>query len=313
MSKGTGILERKSGVPRPHRGPLAAWADAFLDFCRVEKGLAENSLDAYSRDLRHFVAFCPPDFTSDPEVVRRYVDSLYKAELSSRSIARHLATVRNFYQFLLAEGKVELDPVGALPLPKQWKSLPKYLSVEQVEQLLSAPDAASANGLRDKAMLEFLYATGLRVSELCRVELAGLTLDLGVVRVLGKGSKERVVPVGKAAIAAVNEYLRSGRPQLLKGRGSPYLFVTARGSCMTRQAFWHLLGQYAKKAGLWQKLTPHVLRHSFATHLLERGADLRSVQTMLGHADISTTQIYTHVLQSKMKSTVEQHHPRGRS
>jgi integrase/recombinase XerD len=295
---------------------IAVWSEAFLDFCRVEKGLAENSLAAYRHDLRHFATFCGPmapdrDVTANSAVIREYLDSLYAAKMSSRSIARHLATLRNFYQFLLREGKVTVDPVGALPLPKQWKSLPKYLSLDQVNQIIQAPDPSTPNGLRDRAMLEFLYATGLRVTELCTVELAGLTLEYGVVRVLGKGNKERVVPVGKAALAAVSEYLATGRPKLLHGRGSRYLFVTARGTAMTRQAFWKIITACGKKAGIWQRLTPHVIRHSFATHLLEGGADLRSVQTMLGHADISTTQIYTHVLKSRLRSTVDKHHPRA--
>jgi integrase/recombinase XerD len=292
---------------------MSAWLTAFLDFCRVEKGLAANSLDAYGRDLRRFAGFCPPDATGDPELIRRYLDSLYKAGLSSRSIARHLTTLRNFYAFLLQEGKVAADPVGTAPMPRQWKSLPRYLTLEQIEKLIAAPDPARSTGLRDRAMLEFLYATGLRVSELCAVELNGLKLDPGLVRVRGKGGRERFVPVGRAAISAVETWLRSGRPALLKGRGSPYLFVTARGTRMTRQAFWKLITGYARAAGIWQKLTPHVIRHSFATHLLEGGADLRSVQTMLGHADIGTTQIYTHVMTSRLRGTVDRHHPRARA
>jgi integrase/recombinase XerD len=290
---------------------IELWASAFLDYCRVEKGLAANSLASYQLDLKKYAAFCPADSTGDVELVRSYVDSLYKSGLTSRSIARHLTTLRNFYQFLLREGKIAADPVGAMPLPRQWKNLPKYLNLEQVNRLVQAPDTSKPTGLRDRAMLEFLYATGLRVSELCTVELAGLTLDLGVVRVTGKGNKERMVPVGKAALRAVSEYLADGRPKLLRGRGSKYLFVTARGSAMTRQSFWKQLAGYGKKAGIWQRLTPHVIRHSFATHLLEGGADLRSVQTMLGHSDIATTQIYTHVLKSRLRSTVDDHHPRA--
>ena len=292
-------------------GLLAAWMESFLDFCRIEKGLADNSLQAYRRDLTAFAEFCPPQDVANPEAIRRHLDQLYAAGLSARSISRHLASLRNFYQFLLREGKVNSDPVSTVPMPRQWKTLPKYLSTEQIDALLRAPDIAKPTGLRDRAMLEFLYATGLRVTELCQVELAGLTLDYGVVRVMGKGSKERMVPVGKSALAAVNEYLETGRPALLKGRGSKYLFVTARGSCMTRKNFWKLLVAYGKQVGIWRKLTPHVIRHSFATHLLEGGADLRSVQTMLGHADIGTTQIYTHVMKSRLRSTVDKHHPRA--
>lgn len=290
---------------------LELWAASFLDFCRIEKGLAPNSIASYRLDLKSYVAFCPPDATGDVETVRSYVDSLYKSGLTSRSISRHLTTLRNFYQFLLREGKVSSDPVGAIPLPRQWKNLPKYLNLEQINRLVQAPDTNKPTGMRDRAMLEFLYATGLRVSELCTVELAGLTLDLGVVRVTGKGNKERMVPVGKAALRAVTEYLAGGRSALLRGRGSKYLFVTSRGSAMTRQSFWKQLAVYGKNAGIWQRLTPHVIRHSFATHLLEGGADLRSVQTMLGHSDIATTQIYTHVLKSRLRSTVDDHHPRA--
>jgi integrase/recombinase XerD len=300
-----------TGPPSGGSSQIRVWVDVYLDFCRVEKGLAANTTSSYGIDLGRFAAFCPANSTGSPEIVTGYLDSLYKAGLSSRSVARHLTTVRTFYQFLLREGKIPSDPVGAIPLPRQWKNLPKYLNLEQVNKLIQAPDTSKATGLRDRAMLEFLYATGLRVSELCRVELAGLTLDLGVVRVMGKGSKERVVPVGKAAVRAVTEYLVAGRPALLKGRGSKYLFVTARGSCMTRQSFWKQLSIYGKQAGIWQRLTPHVIRHSFATHLLEGGADLRSVQIMLGHADIATTQIYTHVLKSRLRKTVDQHHPRA--
>ncbi len=300
-----------TGLPSRNASQIGAWKEAYLDFCRVEKGLAANTLSSYAIDLERFSGYCPASSTGSPEIVAGYLDSLYKAKLSSRSVARHLTTLRNFYQFLLREGKIASDPVGAIPLPRQWKNLPKYLTLEQVNKLIQAPDTSKATGLRDRAMLEFLYATGLRVSELCRVELAGLTLELGVVRVMGKGSKERMVPVGRAAVQSVSEYLNVGRPALLKGRGSKYLFVTARGSCMTRQSFWKQLSLYGRQAGVWQRLTPHVIRHSFATHLLEGGADLRSVQIMLGHADIATTQIYTHVMKSKLRKIVDQHHPRA--
>ena len=303
--------EADSGEQRP-ASALFAWAMAFLDFCRVEKGLSANSLDAYERDLRRYAEFCPPETPADPEVVRRYLDSLYTAKLSSRSIARHLTTLRNFYAFLVREGKIAADPVGIIPLPRQWKQLPKYLTAGDIERLIAAPDPERPAGIRDRAMLEFLYATGLRVSELCAVELSGLSLDPGLVRVRGKGSKERFVPVGRSALRAVEAYLSGPRGQILKGRASRYLFVTNRGSRMTRQAFWKLISAYGRKAGIRQKLTPHVLRHSFATHLLEGGADLRSVQTMLGHADIGTTEVYTHVMRSRLRSIVDKHHPRAR-
>jgi integrase/recombinase XerD len=231
--------------------------------------------------------------------------------MASRSIARHITTLRTFYKFLLENGIVKSDPTELLTAPKQWHNLPKYLTQKQLSGLLAAPDATRPQGLRDRAMLEFLYATGLRVSELCRVRVSDLDCNMGFVRVVGKGNKHRIVPVGKSALAAVEHYLASGRPGLLKGRASPYLFATNRGGAMTRQAFWKLLGAYGKKAGIFRDLTPHVIRHTFATHLLEGGADLRSLQTMLGHADISTTQIYTHVMRSRLRKTVDEHHPRA--
>jgi integrase/recombinase XerD len=313
----SGARGRSKPVPAPRtrashgQGPTAVAVSRFLDHCRIEKGLSANTLASYRRDLDRFAQAFPnaiPEQTSD---LSAYLDSLTADGLSMRSVARHMASLRSLYKFLLGDRVIQADPVSSLPLPRQWRNLPKFLSLDQIERLAQTPDESTPNGLRDRAMIQFLFATGLRVSELCTVELAGLTLDLGCVRVLGKGEKERVVPVGRAALAAVQRYLTDGRPQLLKGKGSPYLFVTARGTRMSRSGFWKLLNGHGKRAGIWHRLTPHVLRHSFATHLLEGGADLRSVQTMLGHADISTTQIYTHVLRSKLKDTVTRHHPRA--
>jgi integrase/recombinase XerD len=212
---------------------------------------------------------------------------------------------------LASEGKIETDPTERLTAPKQWQSIPKFLNQEQIERLLSTPNAAKPTGVRDRAMFELLYATGLRVSELCAVRMADLQAEAGVLRTIGKGNKQRLIPVGKSALGAVQEYLKNARAKLLGGRSSAFLFVTARGGRLTRQAFWKLLAANGRKAGIFQNLTPHVIRHSFATHLLEGGADLRSVQTMLGHADISTTQIYTHVMRSRLRQTIERHHPRG--
>jgi integrase/recombinase XerD len=286
---------------------------AFLNFCRIEKGLACNSLEAYEADLQKFAQFCAaaPAGIPGAEAVGRYVDSLFQSGLGGRSVARHLSTLRSFYSFLLREGKIGSDPTEHLGAPRQWQTIPKFLNLEEIDRLLEAPDAARPTGLRDHAMIELLYASGLRVSELCGLGMADLKLDLGVVRATGKGKKQRIIPVGKPALAAVGAYLESGRPAILKGRPSRYLFVTARGGCLTRQAFWKLLRLHGRKAGLFHHLTPHVIRHSFATHLLEGGADLRSVQTMLGHADISTTQIYTHVMRSRLRKTVDEHHPRA--
>lgn len=295
-------------------GSLSAGVQSFLDFCRIEKGLAPNTLDSYARDLQKYVSFCRPtsgDTIPGDEGVRSYLEFLYRSRLSVRTIARHLTTLRNLYQFLLREGRIKTDPTALLPLPKQWKKLPKYLNSEEIEKLLSAPEASTPLGLRDRAMLEMLYATGLRVSELCKLQLSDLNVDLGVVRVTGKGRKQRLVPVGAAALSAVASYLQSGRDKLLKGKASPYLFVTSRGGPLTRQALWKLLGSHGRKVGIFRKMGPHAIRHSFATHLLEGGADLRSVQMMLGHADISTTQVYTHVVRSRLRKTLDEHHPRA--
>ena len=283
---------------------------AFLTFCRVEKGLSTNSLDAARRDLRKFSAARGPAVPG-VEALQQYIDSLYAAGLAPRSIARHISTLRNFYAFLLREGLTQVDPGEHLRAPRQWRTIPKYLNGSQIDKLLEAPDGSRPTGIRDRAMLELLYATGLRVSELCRIRMLDLDLRLGVLKTLGKGNKQRMVPAGEGAIRAIEQYLKEGRPRLLRGRGSPFLFVTARGGAMTRQAFWKLLVGYGKRAGMFRGLTPHVLRHTFATHLLEGGADLRSVQAMLGHADISTTQIYTHVMRSRLRDTVDRHHPRA--
>lgn len=291
---------------------LPAQTSAFLSFCRIEKGLSVNSLSAYSSDLERFSKFFEEhEEIPDTENIRHYLDSLYQSGLTNRSIGRHLTTLRSFYGFLLREGRIAADPTEHLRTPKQWQTIPKYLNLEQIEKIIQAPDLSRPTGLRDRAMMELLYATGLRVSELCRVGIGDLDRNYGVVRTTGKGNKQRLVPVGKAALKAAGAWLDGGRHLLLKGRASRYLFVTARGGCMTRQAFWKLLAGYGRKAGIFHGLTPHVLRHSFATHLLEGGADLRSVQVMLGHADISTTQIYTHVMRSRLKETVEKHHPRA--
>jgi integrase/recombinase XerD len=284
---------------------------AFLNFCRVEKGLSANSIASYSTDLQQFTEYCgdgPPPAT---EVIRNYIDHLFKRRLGNRSIARHLATLRNFYGFLLREGAIGCDPTEHLKAPRQWQTIPKYLNSDQIDRLLEAPDAAKPAGLRDRAMLQLLYAAGLRVSELCRVAVSDLNLQMGVLRTMGKGNKHRLIPVGRQASEAVESYLERGRPALLRGRASKFLFITARGGCLTRQAFWKLLAVHGKSVGIFRGLSPHVLRHSFATHLLERGADLRSVQIMLGHADISTTQIYTHVMRSRLRDTVREHHPRA--
>lgn len=287
---------------------------AFLDFCRIEKGLSSNSIEAYRSDLWRFASHWPAGTGAGEltvEHMRQYLGWLYRSGLKSRSIARHLTTLRNFLAFLLREGHIGNDPAALVRLPRQWQTLPKYVSLLDINRLLEAPEAGKATGVRDRAMLELLYATGLRVSELCQLELSDFNAELGVVHVTGKGDRQRLVPVGRPAVAAVTGYCEGARRQLLGGRASKYLFVTARGGCLTRQGFWKLVRRHGRRAGIFQRLSPHVLRHSFATHLLEGGADLRSVQTMLGHADISTTQIYTHVMRSRLRSTLDRHHPRA--
>jgi integrase/recombinase XerD len=283
----------------------------FMNFCALEKGLAANSLEAYRADLTRYAKFLEKAEMPVGEALLMYLNSLYRSGLGSRSIARHLTTLRTFYRFQLAEGKSDSDPTEHVRSPKQWQTIPHYLNGEQIERLLAAPDLEKPTGLRDRAMIELLYSSGLRVSELCHLRLGDVDRQLGFVRATGKGNKQRLIPAGKPALEWIGRYVETGRGRILKEKSSPWLFVTARGGCLTRQAFWHALMVHGKAAGIFHDLSPHVLRHSFATHLLEGGADLRSVQTMLGHADISTTQIYTHVMRSRLRNTVDEHHPRA--
>lgn len=286
---------------------------SFLHFCRTEKGLAVNSLDAYRRDLSSFLSWLgsTPLDSVTIDTLRGYLDHLRATGLSNRSIGRQVTSLRGFFGFLLEDGVLTVNATELLSAPKTGSPLPKYLDTRGVDQLLDSPNQASATGLRDRAMLDLLYATGLRVSELIQVRVADLDELEGMLRVIGKGNKQRLVPVGKQALQSIESYRTAQRPQLLKNGVSPYLFITARGTAMTRQGFWKLLRGHGKSAGIFRGLSPHVLRHTFATHLLEGGADLRSVQTMLGHADIGTTQIYTHVMQSRLRQTIDRHHPRA--
>jgi len=280
----------------------------------MEKGLSPNSLEAYSRDLTAFRAWAEPltggEFP-EAEDLKIYLINLQEKDLNQRSIARHLSAIRTFFRFLVAEEKLAADPTEHLVGPKQWSTIPKFLNREQVGKLIAAPDSTKPTGLRDRAMLEVLYATGIRVTELIGLRSSSLDAGLGLVRVTGKGNKQRIVPIHQAALRAIQDYLEQGRPKLLKGKVSPFLFVTARGGAMTRQAFWAAIKLNGRKAGIFHHLSPHVLRHTFATHLLEGGADLRSVQTMLGHADLSTTEIYTHVVRARLRDTLDRHHPRA--
>jgi integrase/recombinase XerD len=288
---------------------------AFLEFLRVEKGLAENSILGYRRDLAEFVGFLQESQRDLSDVnrdhLRDFLGSLYRRGLAARSVARHLVSLRNFFRFLVKEGRVLNDPTSEIDAPHVAHSLPKYLNTREVDALLQQPIASTPLGLRDKAMLELLYATGTRVSELTGLAWNDFEVNLGVLRCRGKGSKERLIPVGKSALRAVEAYVQEGRPILAKGRTSPFLFLNSRGGRLSRVGFWKLITHYGRAAGIATPITPHVLRHSFATHLLERGADLRSIQLMLGHSDISTTQIYTHVLKERLKQIYHEHHPRA--
>jgi integrase/recombinase XerD len=285
----------------------------FLHYCRTEKGLAANSLEAYRRDLAQLAEWMGQTALKlvSLNTLREYLDYLRGKRLSNRSIARQVAAIRSFFGFLLEEGDISSNPAELLAAPQIGTSLPKYLDGAKVDLLLTSPEEDSATGLRDRAMLDLLYATGVRVSELIKVRVADLDELEGTLRVIGKGDKQRIVPVGKQALKSVARYRAEQREKLLKGRISPFLFVTARGGAMTRQGFWKLLRGHGKSVGIFRSLSPHVLRHSFATHLLEGGADLRSVQSMLGHSDIGTTQIYTHVMRSRLRQTVDRHHPRA--
>jgi integrase/recombinase XerD len=287
----------------------------FLNYLRVEKGLAENTIYAYRRDMVKFGSFAAKRNLSTEQVqhgdIVDFLGSLYRQKLDSRSVARHLVTVRHFFRFSLMEGFIKEDPAANVESPKFRQSLPGFLSLEEVDRLLAQPDASSPIGLRDKAMVELLYSTGLRVSELCGLRVSDLQMEVGCLRCIGKGDKERLVPVGRRALKVVEEYLRHSRPELLRDGTSEYLFLNRNSNKMDRISFWKILSGYGRKAGLRKSLTPHMLRHSFATHLLDRGADLRSVQMMLGHSDISTTQIYTHVVEERLKQVYKAHHPRA--
>jgi len=291
---------------------------SYLMHVRVEKGLSANTISAYKRDLLKFDEFARKRKLTLESVGRDdlvdFLAGLYRLKLESRTVARQLVTLRNFFRFAQIQELIPEDPSINLESPKIRRHLPGYLRLEEVEKLLEQPDSKTPMGLRDRAMLEVLYSTGLRVSELTRLGVNDLDTKVGCVRCIGKGDKERIVPVGKKALGMVDKYLRDGRPQLLrnaKASSGPALFINRRGVALSRVGVWKILSAYGRRAGLRVALTPHMLRHSFATHLLERGADLRSVQLMLGHADISTTQIYTHVVEERLKQIYKAHHPRA--
>lgn len=286
----------------------------FLDFLSVEKGLSSNTIQSYARDLEKLFRFLRKEGLSwmkaDEEGLVRFIHHQSRAGLSPRSMARLISSIKSFYNFLVLDGMIRKNPAVNLSSPKTWLALPRFLTVKEVESLLGQPDEKNVRGVRDKAMLELLYATGLRVSELIALRVKNVNLEDGFLLCVGKGGKERIVPIGDSAAMAVRRYLEEGRDKFLK-ESSEYLFLSQRGNAFTRQGFWKLLKRYAKKAGLVQKISPHVLRHSFATHLLERGADLRSVQLMLGHSQITTTQVYTHVSRKRLRRVYDKYHPRA--
>ena len=290
--------------------------DEFCDTLWLEDGLSRNTLEAYRRDLTRFAAWLAKSYgrtllKATHGDLLAYLAHRVSARARATTTSRQLSSLKRFYQHALRQGKIQADPSLNIDAPKLPRSLPKSLTEEDVEKLLAAPAVEEALGLRDRTMLETLYASGLRVSELVTLKVAQVSQDMGVVRIIGKGSKERLVPLGEEALAWLKRYLKESRPRILGKRIAGALFVTRRGEAMTRQQFWKLVRRYAARAGLAKPISPHTLRHAFATHLLNHGADLRVVQLLLGHSDISTTQIYTHVARERLKQLHAKHHPRG--
>ena len=290
--------------------------DEFCDALWLEDGLARNTLESYRRDLAQFAAWLVAQdgkslLAATHADLLSFLGHRVQRRAKATTASRELSSLKRFYRYALRQGKIAADPTLNIDSPKLPRALPKSLTEQDVESLLGAPQVEDVLGLRDRTMLETLYASGLRVSELVTLKLPQVSQDMGVVRVMGKGSKERLVPLGEEALAWIRRYLKEGRPALLGARPSEALFVTTRGEAMTRQAFWYLIKRYAVRAGLNPSLSPHTLRHAFATHLLNHGADLRVVQLLLGHSDISTTQIYTHVARERLKRLHAKHHPRG--
>lgn len=301
-------------VPAAHAVP-GGDIERFLDAMWMERGLSENTLAAYRADLQSLKAWLEEHSIGLLEARRDHLLNFVAWRVESgarpRSTARQLSSIRRFYRFAQREGMTGHDPSENIEMPRLSRPLPKSLTEEEVESLLAVPDVEESLGVRDRAMLEVLYATGLRVSELVKLKLNQINLRQGVVRITGKGSRERLVPLGEEAQKWLERYLATGRPDILRNRQTDYLFPTRRSDCMTRQAFWHIIKRYAAKANIRKPLSPHTLRHAFATHLLNHGADLRVVQMLLGHSDVSTTQIYTHVARERMKDVHSRHHPRG--
>jgi integrase/recombinase XerD len=314
------VTAMQASEPTDQTPPLPAEMrelfDAYLDHLRVVRRLADHSVESYGRDLALLGRFAAGRRRSLTVLTRPDLEACVRELMadgySPRSVARLVACIRGFYKFLVLDRRLAENPAADVHAPRAWPALPTYLSVEEVDKLLGAPDVGTPRGLRDRALIEVLYATGLRVSELVHLKAADLNLEVGYLTCIGKGSKERLVPLGDQAIQWVTRYLRDGRGRLLEGRTSPWLFVNGpRGAPLTRVGFWKLLKRYGQAIGVARELSPHVLRHSFATHLLERGADLRAIQMMLGHADLSTTQIYTHVLEARLRAVYDRFHPRA--
>ncbi|MBF0118710.1 MAG: site-specific tyrosine recombinase XerD [Desulfobacterales bacterium] len=290
--------------------------DRYINYLTIEKGLSNNTIASYSADLVKYFDFLKAkeinDISkADTAIILQYLISLKDSGLISKSRARNLVTIRGFYKFLVKEKMIDYDPSKLVDLPKQGLKLPDTLSQEEIGKLIATPNMKKKTGIRDSSMIELLYATGVRVSELVTLKIKNINIEAGFIRVFGKGSKERIVPIGHFAKDKINKYLIEARPFILKGEDSQYLFVARRGKPLTRQGFWKLLKLYALKAGISKSLTPHTLRHTFASHLLEGGADLRAVQEMLGHVDIATTQIYTHIASHRLKEAHEKFHPRS--
>jgi integrase/recombinase XerD len=295
---------------------MDALLDSFLSYLAVEKGLSENTLESYSRDVRKFIRFMEENGPGSAGDIRYshildYLSHFKDKGLNATTVVRSIVSLKQFFKYLLMEKLIEENPVAHVRTPKMKKGIPGVITLDEVERLLAAPDESTPEGLRDAAMLEVLYATGIRVSELIGLKLNDVNFELGFVIVYGKGSKERIVPMGDKARNKLLEYLGASRPAMLKARDAKALFVTRLGRGMTRQGFWKIIKHFALKAGIVKNISPHTLRHSFATHLLERGADLRAIQIMLGHSDISTTQIYTHVESGRLKAVHKKYHPRS--
>lgn len=290
--------------------------DEYLRFIQIEKGLSENTIAAYRRDLNHYLDYLAAQKISnldfiDRQIVQQWFGVLHDEGRSTKSIARFTSTIRSFHQFALREKYAAKDPTVLIETPKYERKLPDVISIDEIDLLLTTPETSKNNGYRDRTMLELLYATGIRVSELINIEVEDVNLLMGFVKVFGKGNKERIIPLGETVIELLKTYIENVRPQLLKKQVTHTLFLNMQGKPLTRQGIWKIIKQTGAKAGIQKRLTPHTLRHSFATHLLENGADLRAVQEMLGHSDISTTQLYTHVSKTQIRKMYQQYHPRA--